>query len=40
MADIFIYLLRLSDVLGVDLGEVAREKLAMNESRFPIARGE
>lgn len=36
MADVLIYLLRLSDVLGVDLATAVREKLAVNESRFPI----
>ena len=35
MADVFIYLVRLSDVLGVDLGVIARQKLARNEVRFP-----
>jgi len=36
MADVFIYLLRLSDVLQVDLAEIAQEKLKINETRFPI----
>ena len=35
MADVFIYLMRLSDVLDVDLAEVTREKLKVNETRFP-----
>jgi NTP pyrophosphatase (non-canonical NTP hydrolase) len=35
MADVFIFLLRLSDVLDVDLASSAREKLAINEERFP-----
>ena len=34
MADVAIYLLRLSDVLNVDLPQVIRKKLAINESRF------
>ena len=34
MADVAIYLLRLSDVLDVDLPQVIRKKLAINESRF------
>ena len=34
MADVLIYLLRLADVLGVDLGEVTRAKLALNHRRF------
>ena len=35
MADVFIYLMRLSDVLDVDLATAAREKLRINETRFP-----
>lgn len=35
MADVLIYLLRLATVTGVDLDAAAREKLAINESRFP-----
>lgn len=34
IADVAIYLFRLSDVLGVDLASVMREKIAINESRF------
>jgi NTP pyrophosphatase (non-canonical NTP hydrolase) len=34
MADVAIYLLRLSDVLNVDLPQAIRKKLAINESRF------
>jgi NTP pyrophosphatase (non-canonical NTP hydrolase) len=34
IADVAIYLIRLADVLGVDVAEVVREKLAINESRF------
>ncbi len=34
IADVQIYLLRLVDVLGVDLAEVVREKIKINESRF------
>jgi NTP pyrophosphatase (non-canonical NTP hydrolase) len=36
IADVFIYLMRLSDVLNVDLAAVVREKLNTNETRFPI----
>jgi dCTP diphosphatase len=36
MADVFIYLVRLSDVLDVDLAEAARDKLEMNRIRFPV----
>jgi len=34
IADVAIYLIRLADVLGVDVSEVVRKKLAINESRF------
>jgi dCTP diphosphatase len=35
IADIFIYLVRLADVLEIDLAAAAREKLAINGERFP-----
>lgn len=35
MADIFIYLLRMSEQLNVDLVKATREKMAINEKRFP-----
>ncbi|TQJ04088.1 NTP pyrophosphatase (non-canonical NTP hydrolase) [Amycolatopsis cihanbeyliensis] len=35
LADVAIYLVRLADVLGVDLMDAARAKIARNESRFP-----
>ncbi len=38
MADVLIFLLRLADVLDVDLADVVRAKLAANESRFPPVR--
>ena len=34
VADVAIYLLRLSDVLGIDLAEIVRKKLEINQSRF------
>jgi NTP pyrophosphatase (non-canonical NTP hydrolase) len=34
IADVAIYLIRLADVLGVDIAEVVRKKLLINESRF------
>ena len=34
IADVAIYLIRLADVLDVDISEVIRKKLAINESRF------
>jgi NTP pyrophosphatase (non-canonical NTP hydrolase) len=36
MADIFIYLLRISEQLDIDLIQATREKMAINEKRFPI----
>ncbi len=35
MADIFIYLLRIAEQLDVDLVKATREKMAINEKRFP-----
>jgi dCTP diphosphatase len=37
LGDVLIYLLRLSDVLGVDLEKAAGAKLSRNEQRFPAA---
>lgn len=37
LADVFIYLVRLADVLGVDLGTAAEAKLARNIERFPTS---
>lgn len=34
IADVAIYLIRLADVLGIDLAEVVRKKIEINESRF------
>ena len=34
IADVALYLFRLSDVLDVDLAEVMREKMKINEKRF------
>jgi dCTP diphosphatase len=36
IADIFCYLLMISDKLGVDLIEATNKKIAFNESRYPI----
>lgn len=36
IADVLIYLIRLADVMGVDLEEAALAKLARNEKRFPV----
>jgi len=35
LADVLLYLVRLADVAGVDLGAEALKKLATNEERFP-----
>ncbi|SFJ58579.1 nucleotide pyrophosphohydrolase [Amycolatopsis sacchari] len=37
LADVVLYLLRLADVLGVDLLAAAEAKLDRNEHRFPVA---
>ena len=34
LADVQIYLLRLADVLGIDVSDVVRKKLQINEGRF------
>lgn len=36
LADVTIYLVRLADLLGVDLIEAARAKLAENERRYDV----
>ena len=38
LADILIYLVRLADVLGVDLEAAARDKVDSNERRYPVDR--
>jgi dCTP diphosphatase len=35
LADVFLYLVRLSDRLGVDLLDVAERKMAINASNYP-----
>ena len=35
MSDVLLYLLRLADVVGVDLAHAAADKLQANEDRFP-----
>lgn len=41
LADVFVYLVRLSDKLGIDLVEAARAKIIRNEEKYPVekARG-
>lgn len=34
VADVFIYLLRLADVLEIDIPQAIREKMEINENRF------
>jgi len=36
MADVFLYLLRLADILKVDLLASAREKMQINEQKYPV----
>lgn len=38
LADIGIYLLRIADVLGVDLAEAIDAKVARNAARYPVER--
>lgn len=38
IADVCIYLLRLCDVLDIDLSKAVRKKIKINESRFPATR--
>lgn len=35
MADVFLYLLQLSDKLGIDLVEAARSKMRVNALKYP-----
>jgi dCTP diphosphatase len=35
IADVLLYLLQLSDKLGIDPLQAARDKLALNEQRYP-----
>lgn len=41
LADVLLYLVRLADVLDIDLADAARRKLAINAERYPVdkARG-
>lgn len=38
IADVAIYLIRLCDVLNIELSEAVRKKLLINEERFPVAK--
>lgn len=36
LADIFIFLLRISDQLNIDLMEVTKRKMEINDKRYPV----
>jgi dCTP diphosphatase len=38
LADVLIYLVRLADKLNVDLLAAAKEKIALNAEKYPVAR--
>jgi NTP pyrophosphatase (non-canonical NTP hydrolase) len=38
LADVFIYLLRIADTLGVDLMRAADDKFVLNERKYPVER--
>lgn len=38
MADVFLYLLQLSDALGVDLLHAAQQKIELNAQKYPVER--
>lgn len=38
LADVLLYLVRLADVLGVDLNAAAVHKLQINAARYPVAK--
>jgi dCTP diphosphatase len=37
LADVFSYVLRLSDILGIDLGQALQVKIQKNAERYPIS---
>ena len=39
IADVLLYLIRLADVLDIDLAAAAREKIALNALKYPAQRG-
>lgn len=39
MADVLLYLVRLADVLGIDLADASREKIGLNALKYPAPRG-
>ena len=38
VADVLLYLLQLTDALGIDLMSAANEKLILNERKYPVER--
>lgn len=38
LSDVFFYLLRLSDVCGIDLGQAAIRKLGKNIAKYPVSK--
>lgn len=36
LADVFLYLIRLADKLGIDLPSAATEKIAINAKKYPV----
>jgi dCTP diphosphatase len=39
IADVLLYLVRLADVLGIDMPAAAREKIELNAVKYPAPRG-
>ncbi len=39
IADVLLYLVRLADVLDIDMAAAAREKIALNALKYPARRG-
>jgi NTP pyrophosphatase (non-canonical NTP hydrolase) len=39
IADVLLYLVRLADVLDIDVGAAAREKIELNARKYPARRG-
>ena len=37
LADVLLYLVRLADVLEIDLADAARDKMRINAGRYPVA---
>lgn len=38
LADVLLYVVRLADVLDIDLADAARRKIAVNAQRYPVER--